>query len=143
MSKAEGKKAATHSRSDQDNVTLPLEHNHDNDDAIADNDPEEDWDLGTDADVADGMLPAIEQVSVAHFLNHWTQFFISLIRLSRLSVRTLNIDNPGFMRSILCSLEMAGFQIVIAVHHSCWSLMWEHDGLPHTKCSVRCFHYYS
>jgi hypothetical protein len=65
MSKAEGKKAATRSGNYQDNVTTPLARHHDND-ATADNDPEEDLNLGTDTDPTDGMLPAVERVIVTH-----------------------------------------------------------------------------
>ena len=65
ISKAEGKKAATHSGNYQDSITTPLAHEHDNnatgDDE--DNEPESAVDLDSDTNTADSVLSAIKRVA--------------------------------------------------------------------------------
>ena len=56
MPKAKGKKAATRSRNYQDNITMPLSHEYDND-AVVDDDIDE-----NEAELGD-VLPTIERVS--------------------------------------------------------------------------------
>jgi hypothetical protein len=66
ISKAEGKKAAMRSGNYQDNVTTPLAREHDNDATGDDEEDESAADPDTDANVADGVLPAIERVRNVH-----------------------------------------------------------------------------
>ena len=60
--RAEGKKAATRNGNYQENVTLPLSREHDNDTTADDKLMDVDTDLDNDADIADGVLSAIEKV---------------------------------------------------------------------------------
>jgi hypothetical protein len=72
MSNAEGKKVVTCSSNYQDNVTTPLMREHANN-AIDNNDSEEiiaDLASYTDADAADGMLPAVKRVGVEYCFNN-------------------------------------------------------------------------
>ena len=65
MSTAEAKKATTRSGNYQDNVSVPLARKHDTD-VTATEDPDEDlhsWD-----DVDDGIIPAVERVSMTQSL---------------------------------------------------------------------------
>jgi hypothetical protein len=62
---AEGKKAATRNGNYQENVTLPLSREHDNDATADDELMDVDPDLDDDAEF-DGVLSAIEKVCTIH-----------------------------------------------------------------------------
>jgi hypothetical protein len=69
MPKAEGKKAATRSGNYQDNITMPLSREYDYDATADDQIDEITVDLDDDADVASGVLPAIERVDITQSLH--------------------------------------------------------------------------
>jgi hypothetical protein len=69
MPKAEGKKAATRSGNYQDNITTPLSREYDYDATADDQIDEITVDLDDDADVASGVLPAIERVDITQSLH--------------------------------------------------------------------------
>jgi hypothetical protein len=62
MPKAEGKKAAMCSGNYQNNIIIPLSHEHDYDATAADEIDEIAADLNANANAASGVLPAIERV---------------------------------------------------------------------------------
>jgi hypothetical protein len=69
MPKAEGKKAATRSGNYQDNITMPLSREYDHNATANDEIDEITADLDDDADVASGVLPAIEWVDITQSLH--------------------------------------------------------------------------
>jgi len=62
LSKAESKKAATRSRNYHDNITTPVSREHDYDPMASNEVDEIDAELDDDADIAGGVLPAINKL---------------------------------------------------------------------------------
>ena len=69
MPKAEGRKAATRSGNYQDNITTPLSREYDYDATAGDEIDEISTNLDDDANVANGVLPAIEKVDIIQSLH--------------------------------------------------------------------------